>query len=292
MPRRPLAAVLLAFAAAAALLAGTAPGARPAVHRAAFRDRAAMVLVDCCNGCWAAFNPRTAGFDTVWRGDVDWRGKVHDFSQESSRPRGTILRDRTQPIAQLDAVTLQPGEHVTLRTAATTRMPLWHSLLVAFDEQVRTPVTVRVTENDGRDRVRFRSCTNVSSDREWQWNFKSVRGPSRPATVEWINDGTKPKPLRNLRLEGEEVAWMDGAGAALRVTWQGYDVRPDGVDLRFTLTAKDGTAAPVVQRVAAQGDGLRITTTGLPAGTRWFTTLGDAAAPIDLGTAPGEGGAK
>lgn len=283
---------LAAGAVVLALLAGasTAPTAPPAVHRAAFRDRAAMVLVDAGNGCWAAFNPRTASFDAVWRGEVDWRGKVHDFSQETSRPRGEMLRDRTRPIAQIEQVTLQPGEHVTLRTAATTRMPLWSSLLVAFDEQVRTPVTVRVTENDGRDRLRFQSCTNVSSDREWQWNFRTVHGPSRPATVEWINEGAKPKPLRNLRLEGEEVAWMDGAGGALRVTWQGYDLRADGVDLRFTLTAKDGTAAQVVQRVAPQGTGVRITTTGLPAGTRWFTLLGDAKAPIEI-TAP-EGGAK
>jgi hypothetical protein len=271
-----------------ALLAAASATAPPAVHRAAIRDRAAMVLIDAGNGTWAAFNPRTAGFDLVWRGDVDWRGKVFDFSQETSRPRGEVIMDRTAPIAMHASVTIAPGASFSLACpadAATPPLP-WHALLVAFDEQVRQPVEVRVLEADGTERMRFQSSTNVSSDREWQWNFKSVRGPALPATLVFTNRGTLPKPLRNIRLEGERVAWTDRAGAPLEVTWRGYEAIADAVVLRFDLRAADGTTAAIEQRVGAAGRGLRLETSGIPAGSGWTSSLGADPRSVDLGVEP------
>lgn len=273
-----------AIAAALVVLAPPEPRA-PAVHRAAFRDRAAMVLVDAGNGMWAAFNPRTAGIDCVWRGEVDWRGKVFDFSQETSRPRGDVLLDRTVPIATVPDTVLEPGQTVAMRTRAT-RSDLWHSLLIAFDEQRRTPVTVRAVEADGTERVRFSSATSVSSDTEWQWNFRSLRGPALPAAVEWTNDGATPKPLRNIRLEGEQVSWTDRQGRALTVAWRGYEVTAQAVVLRFELSDSGGRSAPVSQRVSADGAALRIETTGIPEDSRWRTTLADEPRSVRFGGAP------
>ena len=266
--------------------AGGSPAPRaPSVHRAAFRDRAAMVLVDAGNGCWAAFNPRTASFDLVWRGEVDWRGKVFDFSQETSRPKGEVLLDRMSPIATIPDVVLAPGQTVAMRTRGT-RADLWHLLLIAFDEQVRTPVTVRAVEADGTERVRFSSCTSVSGDAEWQWNFKAVRGPALPAAVEWTNEGTAPKPLRNLRLEGEAVAWTDRQGRALTVTWRGYEVSGEAVVLHFDLSDAAGHGAPVTQRVLADGTALRVETDGIPADSRWRTTLAEEPRSVRIGGTP------
>lgn len=263
---------------------GPAPRA-PAVHRAAFRDRAAMVLVDAGNGCWAAFNPRTASFDLVWRGEVDWRGKVFDFSQETSRPKGEVLLDRMSPIATVPDVVLAPGQTVAMRTRGT-RADLWHSLLIAFDEQVRTPVTVRAVEADGTERVRFSSCTSVSGDAEWQWNFKAVRGPALPAAIEWTNEGTAPKPLRNLRLEGEQVTWTDREGRALTVAWRGYELTADATVLRFDLSDAAGRSASVTQRVAADGTALRIESAGIPDDSGWRTALADDPRSVRIGGTP------
>jgi hypothetical protein len=277
------------LASALVLQAGALPAtAPPAVHRAAFRDRAAMVLVDAGNDTWAAFNPRTAGFDLVWRGDVDWRGKVFDFSQETSRPRGEVIMDRTAPIAVHESVTIAPGASFSLACPADAATPplAWHALLVAFDEQVRQPVEVRVLEADGTERMRFQSSTNVSSDREWQWNFKSMPGPALPATLVFTNRGTLPKPLRNIRLEGERVAWSDRAGAPLEVTWRGYEPQAEGVVLRFDLRATDGTTAAIEQRVVPAGRGMRIETSGIPAGSGWTSSLGADPRSVDLGVEP------
>lgn len=244
------------------------------VHRAAFRDRAAMVLIDGGNGAWCAFNPRTAAIDMVWRGDVDWRGKVFDFSQETSRERGEVLRTRMAPLATAPDVVLQPGETARMRSASSARLPLQASIFVAFEEQDRTPVTVRVLENDGSERLRFQSCTSVVSDTEWQWNFKQFKGPSSPAAVEWTASGARPKSLRKMRIEAEEVAWMDH-GKPLAVLWQGYDLAPDAVTLRFRLTDEQGHSADVTQRVepvgalGAPGSGLRVTTTGIDDALQW-----------------------
>ena len=265
---------------------GGSPAPRaPAVHRAAFRDRAAMVLVDAGNGCWAAFNPRTASFDLVWRGEVDWRGKVFDFSQETSRPKGEVLLDRMSPIATIPDVVLAPGQTVAMRTRGT-RSDLWYSLLIAFDEQVRTPVTVRAVEADGTERVRFSSCTSVSGDAEWQWNFKALRGLALPAAIEWTNEGTAPKPLRNLRLEGEQVTWTDREGRALTVAWRGYELTADAAVLRFDLSDAAGRGASVTQRVAADGTALRVETTGIPADSGWRTELADDPRSVRIGGAP------
>jgi hypothetical protein len=264
------------------------PIAVPRVHRTAFRDRAAMVLIDVGNGVWCAFNPRTASYDVVWRGDVEWRGKVHDFSQDTSRPRGEILRDRTQPVATAPDAVLQPGQTISMRTASGARMPLWHALLIAFDEQGRTPVTVRAVENDGRERLHFQSCTHVTSDLEWQWNFKIMNGPARPASIEWTNTGTSPKPLRAMRLEGEEVTWIDGEGYALTVNWKGYELTPDAVLLRFDLVSKDGTRVEASQRVTAKGKGVRIETSGIPEDYIWFTTLSETRAVAEIGVEDGD----
>lgn len=265
------------------MLVAAAPA--PAVHRAAFRDRAAMVLIDAGNGCWAAFNPRTAGIDLAWRGDVDWRGKVHDFSQETSRPRGETLLDRTRPIAALADTTLAPGTNVILFTGAGTPGPRWHSLLVAFEERSRQPVSVRVSEADGSERVRFESATHVSSDAEWQWNFKAVGGPTLPFAIEWRNEGTAPKPLRALRLEGEQVAWTDRDGNPLAVAWRGYEPLPDAVLLHFDLAGADGRRTPVVQRIAAAGRGLRVETRGLPAEAGWTSNLAADPRLVEIGVA-------
>jgi hypothetical protein len=275
------------------------PPPPPVVHRAAFRDRAAMVLIELGNGAWAAFNPRTASFDAIWRGEVDWRGKVYDFSQETSRPKGEILRDRTQPLATIPDATIEPGQTIAMRCGGrgtgeaanaadaadspTTARPQWHSLLLAFDEQGRTPVVVRAVERDGAERARFESCTHVSSDTEWQWNFKSLRGPALPMAVEWTNPGTTPKPVRNLRIEGEEIAWTDAEGRALTVTWRGYDRAPDAITLRFDLAAPGAAPVPVTQRVRADGRGLRIETAGLPADSGWKTTLSDDPSIVTIG---------
>jgi hypothetical protein len=247
-----------------------------------------MVLIDVGNGVWCAFNPRTASYDVVWRGDVEWRGKVHDFSQDTSRPRGEILRDRTQPVATAPDAVLQPGQTITMRTASGARMPLWHALLIAFDEQGRTPVTVRAVESDGRERLHFQSCTHVTSDLEWQWNFKIMNGHARPASIEWTNTGTSPKPLRAMRLEGEEVTWIDGGGYALTVNWKGYELTPDAVLLRFDLVSKDGTRVEASQRVTAKGKGVRIETSGIPEDYIWFTTLSETRAVAEIGVEDGD----
>ena len=268
--------------------ATAAPSAAPRVHRAAFRDRAAMVLIDIGNGVWCAFNPRTASYDVIWRGDVEWRGKVHDFSQDTSRPRGEILRDRTQPVATTPDVILQPRQTISMPTASGARMPVWHSLLIAFEEKCRTPVTVRAVENDGRERFHFQSCTHVTSDLEWQWNFKIMNGPARPASIEWTNTGSAPKPLRAMRLEGEEVTWMDGDGYALTVNWKGYELTPDAVLLRFDLVSKDGTRVEASQRVTAKGKGVRIETSGIPEDYIWFTTLSETRAVAEIGVEDGD----
>ena len=54
----------------------------------------ASLLIDFGNSSHAVFNPRTCSIDKVERGSLSWRGKVFDFSQETSRHHSKCAMDR------------------------------------------------------------------------------------------------------------------------------------------------------------------------------------------------------
>ncbi|MBL9141792.1 MAG: hypothetical protein JNK53_07995 [Phycisphaerae bacterium] len=276
--------VLLAAAACSLVgCAASAPAARPAqspapppasrselhavqrVHRASFEDRPGMLLADLGQGWWAAFNPRTCAIDMVWRGDVDWRGKVYDFSQGNSQARGSVALTRMDPIAAMEAAVLTdegPRNRLTGLDLSDFR-----TAYIAFDEQRRSPVRCELVEHTGGVRevlLSFESSTSHTSETEWMWNFKQVPRAvcdrARHASLGMASRAAT-KPIRNLRVYGERIAWRGAAGAPLPAEWGGYSLASGELTLRFTV---DG--APVELRVAAlaDGTGVALRWTGVP----------------------------
>src|SRR5688500_19227121 len=96
-------------------------GRDPWVFRSVFEDRTRMVLLAPAPNWWMAFNPETCAMHKVWRGKMDYRGKVWDFSQENSRADGRIYFGSPSEIWRLpnggqipagwkaDGVVSQPG---------------------------------------------------------------------------------------------------------------------------------------------------------------------------------------
>lgn len=207
-----------------------------------------MVLLDFGNGAHAAFNPRTGSLDTIWRGSLSRRGKVFDFSQETSRAlplqREIDMRlERTKPVELVDGASFD--------LTGTSDAWLW------FEEQGRIPLTIELIDvQSERSIASFESATHVTSESEWQWNLKRLpRGHDHlRVNVHLPSQADHRKAIRSMRVLFERTAWTS-SGSDLTVRWRGYDIERDrSVRLRFDLIDAQGSVTPIAQRLRARGE--------------------------------------
>lgn len=281
-------------------------GRDPWVFRAIFEDRTRMVILTPAPNWWMAFNPETGAMHKVWRGKMDFRGKVWDFSQDNSRASGRIYLASPSEIWRLaddgklpagwtaKGVTFQNGgwnfSNGAALTAPETDASGWHRVFVAFDETSRKS-RFRVTISD--DHVEegpqwFDSATSVDSENGWQWNFKRIERPSSRMVVKV--ESPTAKRLRGLRLYGDRPSWFDGAGKELTVFWDGYELvnQTRAAKIHLRLRWPSGRVAHVVHQPELTSTGWREdwTVTGIPKGetvTMRREGLSDAVR-VDAGT--------
>ena len=209
-----------------------------------------MVLIDFHNGSHALFNPRTCSLDQVWRGSVQWRGKVFDFSQETSQSLPLVgpedfLVNRLAAVPLLESLSLTADEPTArvrgIDLTGTSDAWLW------FEERGRAPIRFELLDSKSAAPVaHFESATHVTSDDAWQWNLKRL--PRWNGSLDaLLTCGTLPKSIRSLRVLLEASAWSaDGTPCAVR--WRGYDLEANhSVRLRFEITLPDGRRCPITQ---------------------------------------------
>lgn len=251
-------------------------GRDPWVFRCVFEDRTRMVLITPKPGFWIAFNPETCGVHKIWSGEVDFRGKVYDFSQENSRAKGTFHYAAPNEIWRLpnpSSAGEKPswraagvegakdgwqfaGEGSTI-TAPTVDLSGWQRVFVAFDETSRkSRFRVEVTRAGKVDQW-FQSATSVEGENNWQWNFKRVERPGADLGIT-IRAET-PKKLRNLRLYGDQPVWMNAGGKPLEVKWEGYELvnQTQGLKVRFSLLLDSRRSVKVEWKPEATATGWR-----------------------------------
>ncbi|MGV3616281.1 MAG: hypothetical protein ACO1SV_13185 [Fimbriimonas sp.] len=237
-------------------------GRDPWTFRTIFEDRTRMLILAPAPDWWMAFNPETGAMHKVWRGKMDFRGKVWDFSQDNSRAAGRIYLASPSEIWRLpDDGKLPPGwtaqgvtfanRNWTFAEGASLTSPAvdasgWHRVFVAFDETSRKG-RFRVTVSGDKPQW-FESATSVGSDNDWQWNFKRIERPGAEMTV--TLESPVAKRLRGLRLYGDRPSWFDGKGRELVVLWDGYELvrRTEAVKIRFRLRWPSGQEATVVHQ--------------------------------------------
>ena len=215
-----------------------------------------MVLIESRRVC-AVFDPRTCDLVMVWRGGLDQRGKVHDFSQQTSRARvadrDAVLLDRHDDMLVAETIRLdddQPVFETTLGLAGTSDAWLW------FEETGRTAARFDMTSgDDGSTCSWFESACHITSDTDWQWNLKRL--PRTQSALQMrVTSAAHPKLIRNMRLLRETVAWTTPTGLPCPVRWRGYSLLADGsVALRFDLVPAAGAATRLVQRLSPRADG-------------------------------------
>lgn len=243
-------------------------GRDPWVFRLIFEDRTRMVAVALADDFWYVFNPETCAPFKVWNGKMDFRGKVWDFSQDNSRAKGTVHAAAQSEIATLadgdlgtwaaDRVSWNGGWKFDGDGAKLTSPPIDLSgsqrVFIAFDEQSRRGrIKVEVSDDGGRtwDKEYFSSATSVTNDTDWQWNFKQILSKSAHTRVRFVQEkASHMKTLRNVRVFGDQAAWLDATGRPLKVVWRGYETLhdTDAVAMLYDLVLPNGHVVSVRQR--------------------------------------------
>lgn len=248
-------------------------GRDPWVFRLIFEDRTRMVAVALAPDFWYVFNPATCSPHKVWDGKMDFRGKVWDFSQDNSRADGRILAAAPSEIASLTNGELDDweasnvawqnawkfsGDKATL-TSPYIDLAAWRRVFVAFDEQSRKGrIKVEVSSDGGKTwgEEYFYSATSVTNDTDWQWNFKEILTKSPTARIRFVQENaTDQKTVRNVRVFGDQAAWLDQNGDPLTTVWRGYELRDQtkSVSLLYDLVLPNGHTVSVRHRPETAG---------------------------------------
>lgn len=207
-----------------------------------------MVLIQTSPTRWIAFNPKTCSIQKIWDGEVEWRGKVFDFSQDNSRAKGKTLFDMPARIAdlgrgdwKLEGGKIEKGV-VTFQsdTASIATPPLassdYRNIYVAFDETSKAaPFRVEVVDS-GTVTEWFDSATHGSSDTDFQWNYKEIWPEHDGAVVRFTSPKMSAKKLRNARVFGDYDCWTSTAGK-VELDWRGYRLIDGTVELRYNVVS-------------------------------------------------------
>jgi hypothetical protein len=238
------------------------------------------------------FNPETCSPFKVWEGNMDFRGKVWDFSQDNSRAVGRVLAFSPTEIltlkdGDLDDWTVKgvvwdkawkfSGDGATL-TSPPFDLSVWQRVFVAFDEQSRRGrMKVEVSSDGGRTwgKEHFSSALSVTNDTDWQWNFHQLASRSPVARVRFVQEqGAFLKTLRNVRVFGDQPSWINKDGSPIGVVWRGYETKGEtkSVSLLYDLVLANGHVVNVRHRPEVSGSGWTelISVRGLKAGDRVF----------------------
>ena len=215
--------------AAAVLLTQAPVRARdPWVFRATFEDRPRQLIialgsVGSQKPLWMAFNPSTCAVRKVWRGQVDLRGKVYDFSQENSRAQGDILAELDEELLSMpraaidgwstDGVRVEDGWRFE-KDGATVTSPYinYNGFLTryaSFDEfGNKGRISIQMKTQDGKVSQDFQSSGSGLGANTWQWNYKELQPMNQPhrfvISAAKAEDG---KRVRNFRVFGDPIVW-------------------------------------------------------------------------------------
>ncbi|MCA9290081.1 MAG: hypothetical protein KDA25_03070, partial [Phycisphaerales bacterium] len=256
-------------------------GRSPWVFRLILDDKTRMVVAALADDLWIAFNPANAAIERAWSGDIDYRGKVWDFSQDNPMTRGTTylaasgtVLQAPSPASMTDAWTARDviefdGVWRFMATDATLTLPVvdlsgTRDVMLSFDEWSRGgSFRVDVSDDGGATWAAqtFDSTRHGHNDTEWQWNMKRIATNSARTRIRFVQtDAAHEKSLRNIRLRGSADRWtVDRHGTTSRVDidWRGYDrIRDERVTFRFDLRLDGAVVARVEMTPERIADGL------------------------------------
>lgn len=271
-----------------------ARGRDPFIFRLALDDRPRMCVAALRSDLFLAYDPLTCGLTKAFGGGVEYRGKVFDFSQQTSAARAPIyFADEAVPCAVtkdspglvLDRVRLEDafvfessGSTLELPPIDTRRFDL---LMLTFEEKSRKgPLRVEVLDDTGAVAQWFDSTLHGSDDNAFQANTKNLHVVGSNVRIRFRQEHTEfSKALRGIKVHGAPRVWSVTVGEktlALEPRYLGYSVAGAGVG-RFTLQYAlplpaggkvDVTESPEAISVSPERVGIerRFTIAGLPAG--------------------------
>jgi hypothetical protein len=216
--------------------------------RAVFEDRPKQLIIQLSKSpepVYYVFSPDTCAIRKVWRGGIDFRGKVYDFSQENSYATGTTLYENNGVILDdtafglnggksVQSKLLKPGESISSHQVSIQN---WGPIYFSFDEKGdKDYVWVSFKQNQ-TPFYEYRSSGTIMGPNFWQWNYKQIPAQNRSdveVTLSVAPTGAE-KTLRNFLLFGDRWAWYGQDTKPLPVKFGGYQVSNSRASVRCSV---------------------------------------------------------
>lgn len=207
----------------------------PDAFRAVFEDRPRQLIIRFAPETYLVFSPDVCAVRKIWRGGVEFKGKVYDFSQDNSSARGQTLFEVPSAVMDGGAVRpIPPASNVWSfnkagETIASEPFPIgaWGPVYLAFEERGDTG-RFRVTlRREGQDAYEYLSSNTVLGPTAWQWNYKQIphdmNDPTGRYTLHFTCGEIKArKDIQKIRMFGDRWAWFDDKFQPLPVRFLGY----------------------------------------------------------------------
>jgi hypothetical protein len=290
-PRIVLAASLLLTA--AGLATAATRGRDPWAFRLILENKTRMLAVALRSDLWLAFNPANGGIYKVWNGGISYRGKVYDFSQNTSLTQGTTYHTQRNTILAASTHTSIPAgwtaSGVTPGTSNWTftgvgsvmTSPVFDFTgfdqpILTFFEQGGGPLRVQLSQDGGTTWTaqEFDSTQPGNSVQENQ-KLLVVSGANVRLRFLVQQASAANKRLSNIAIIGDYRVWsavQNGSAVPLAVDWRGYRTvhDTDAIFIKYDLVLPGAVRVGIEENPEAlPGMALTrsFTVSGLPANT-------------------------
>lgn len=278
-------------------------GRDPWVFRLVMEDRTGMLVCALNTGLWAAYNTANAGLHRVWSGGMTFRGKVYDFSQNTSISTGTTyhlqegvllsaLNEATTPAGWVKTGTILESStawnfasNQATFTSPALDFSKWERVMLFFDDMAGPTWGTTAAGAAGSFKVQVSTDNGAtwaaqefySGARKSGWTaaYKRLHSEAAAVKVRFIaptgaSDSSRAQ-LANVHVDGDYRLWSLSSGGNRtypQVDWRGHRLESTtSVALLFDLIFPAG-------RVSVEESPEVITGTNPPRLNRRFTISG------------------
>ncbi len=285
--------VFVALALVAVTASAAVRGRDPWAFRLILDNKTRMLAVALRSDLWLAFNPANGGLYKVWSGGINFRGKVYDFSQNSSLTLGTTFHTGRNTIlaaavttsipAGWTATGVTPGASNwtftgvgSVMTSPVFDLTAFDSPILTFFEQGGGPLRVQVSQ-DGGATWTAQEFDSTQPGNAVQENQKLLTVTGANVRLRFIVQAGNAagKRLSNIALIGDYRVWsatQNAAAVPLTVDWRGYRTVQDteAIFIKYDLVLPGAVRVAVEENPEAL-PGMALTRTftlsGLPPNT-------------------------
>lgn len=266
-------------------------GRDPWVFRLILENKNRMLVAGLRTDLWVAYNPANGGIYKVWNNGVLFRGKVFDFSQNSSLTQGTVHHTQKNTILNASTESLIPAGWTasgvttgtndwTFASGATLTSPVfdltgYSNVMLTFYEQVTGSFNVEISNDGGATWTAQTFQSTKPGGNALQENLKQIVVTGSNVRIRFVGPSqTSSKTLRDIVLIGDYAVWsatQGGSPVATSVDWRGYRTanKTESLHVKYDIVFPGNVRATVEEnpeQLVGRAIARNFNLSGLPSG--------------------------